>query len=147
HPLLKNWLSDSFEDYPYANQAIENSQRLLAKRACNPATEPRTPAEILHSLAKKTYDVTVREPVRVLMGGRPFTARWTYFWKPADRYSQSGFGSYGVFGNNFGSSDFEIEGANVHVDSQIYFKFMVDRMKDAQRSTIEAIEWALQGAQ
>jgi hypothetical protein len=53
------------------------------------------------------------------------------------------FGQYGVFGNNFGETDFNPGGMPVHIDNAVYYSFKMQQLELATQATIRGLMWEL----
>lgn len=125
---VKHWLSDAYESYAPRVEAISLN--------CSELTNSLTPAEQLRESAIQTLN-SLGESFQARFRGKMRTLNWEYFWYD----NKEKFGSYGYFGNKFGSTSIATPSGVFDVPEETYRNFWLARRKQGVQRTAQLLHW------
>jgi hypothetical protein len=125
---VKHWLRDGFERYH-----ADSTERAFT---CADLMGPVNPSEELRTSALETL-ASLKGTFQVLYDGQPRTIDWSYYWRDTGEL----WGSYGLFGNGFGSPHLMVDGGDYEISPEAYKSFWLARRWQAMRHTARILQW------
>jgi hypothetical protein len=139
---VMHWMNDGFEEYTFSGEISSGfSCEDMKNFARNEDLE-----YFLKFTAMQTLNLVNNSSVEIgfIAEGTPEHLRVNLplhaFWQESTNHD---FGQYGSVGNNFGKTDFIVDGHRYLIDEKFYADFKQAQMKLAVQSTLRAFAWYL----